>query len=45
MGVWNCGQSMALVDDVPTCMELVERIINEATDTMNRLNGQFNSNL
>lgn len=28
--VWSCGQSIGLVDDVPTCQQLVQRIVNEA---------------
>ena len=31
-GVWNCGQCIALIEDVPTCWHqaLVARIIAEA---------------
>lgn len=31
-GVWSLGQSAALIDDVPTCAELIERIVREARD-------------
>ena len=29
-GVWSAGTVMGLIKDVPTCKELVERIVNEA---------------
>ncbi|KAJ3329533.1 hypothetical protein HDU76_007716 [Blyttiomyces sp. JEL0837] len=29
-GVWTAGQVIGLIDDVPTCKELVERIVGEA---------------
>mmetsp|Transcript_23553 Transcript_23553/g.37516 ORF Transcript_23553/g.37516 Transcript_23553/m.37516 type:complete len:320 (-) Transcript_23553:974-1933(-) len=28
--MWSCGQSVGLIDDIPTCKELVERLVNEA---------------
>lgn len=28
--VWSCGQSIALIDSVPSCAELVESIVGEA---------------
>ena len=28
--VWSCGQSIGLIDDVPTCEVLIERIVGEA---------------
>jgi NADH:quinone reductase (non-electrogenic) len=33
-GVWCTGLSQALIHDVPTCAELVERLIREAADLM-----------
>jgi nitronate monooxygenase len=37
-GIWWAGLSQALIDDVPTCRELIERIVAEAEDViMNRL--------
>jgi len=37
--VWSAGQVMALIDDVPTCKELIEGIVEEAEDVIkNRLN-------
>ena len=29
-GVWSAGTCMGLIQDIPTCKELVERIVNEA---------------
>jgi nitronate monooxygenase len=34
LGVWNCGQSVALIDDVPTCKALITRLIQEAEDAL-----------
>eukprot|EP00037_Helgoeca_nana_P027652 m.317941 g.317941 ORF g.317941 m.317941 type:complete len:336 (-) comp27566_c0_seq6:213-1220(-) len=28
--MWSCGQSVGLIDDVPTCKELISRIVREA---------------
>jgi len=38
--VWSCGQVMSLIDDIPTCKALIDRIITEAHTTIgSRLNG------
>jgi NAD(P)H-dependent flavin oxidoreductase YrpB (nitropropane dioxygenase family) len=29
-GVWSAGTCMGLINDIPTCKELVERIVSEA---------------
>jgi nitronate monooxygenase len=29
-GAWSCGMVAGLIHDVPTCMELVDRIMGEA---------------
>ncbi len=31
-GIWSAGQSQGLIHDIPTCKELVARIIKEAED-------------
>lgn len=31
-GIWNCGQSVCLIDDIPTVAELLQRIISEAKE-------------
>lgn len=28
--VWSCGQVMGLIDDIPTCQVLIERMVAEA---------------
>jgi len=28
--VWSCGQSIGLIDDVPSCADLIQDIVNEA---------------
>ena len=33
-GVWNCGQSVALIDDIVTCQEFVDRLMQEAKEAM-----------
>lgn len=36
--VWSCGQSIGLIHDIPTCHDLVERLVVEAEDIIqNRL--------
>ena len=35
-GLWWAGQSQGLIDDIPSCAELVERIMSEAADTISR---------
>jgi NAD(P)H-dependent flavin oxidoreductase YrpB (nitropropane dioxygenase family) len=35
-GLWWAGQSQGLIDDVPTCAELVNRLVREATDLIGR---------
>jgi len=36
-GVWSAGQSVGLIDDIPTCMELVPRIVREAEEIIRGL--------
>lgn len=36
--VWSCGQVVGLIDDIPTCQELIDRIICEAFDATLALN-------
>ena len=30
--VWSCGQSIGLIDDIPTCKDLIDNIVEEAED-------------
>ncbi len=34
-GVWSAGTCMGLINDVPTCKELIERIVSEAEQMIN----------
>lgn len=39
-GAWSCGMVAGLINDIPTCQELMDRIIGEATAIVNeRLKG------
>ena len=40
LGVMAAGQVVGLIDDVPSCADLIERIMAEARDCLARL-GQF----
>ena len=31
-GIWSAGTVMGLIQDVPTCKELIERIVGEAEE-------------
>lgn len=31
-GAWSCGMVAGLINDIPTCKELIERIVGEAED-------------
>lgn len=33
-GIWTAGQVMGLIDDIPTCAELIERMVREAKATL-----------
>ena len=34
--VWSCGQVMALIEDVPTCQVLLDRIMSEAEEIISK---------
>jgi enoyl-[acyl-carrier protein] reductase II len=38
-GILFAGQSLGGIRDIPTCQELIDRIVREAEDAINRLNG------
>ena len=38
LGVMASGQVVGLIDDLPSCAELIDRIIAEATTVLMRLN-------
>ena len=35
-GAWSCGMVAGLIDDIPTCRELIDRIMAEAEDIIGR---------
>lgn len=35
-GAWSCGMVAGLINDIPTCKELVERIVGEAEDIITK---------
>ena len=41
-GAWSCGMVAGLIHDIPTCKELIDRIMTEATDIIrDRLEGML----
>ena len=37
-GAWSCGMVAGLIHDIPTCKELIDRIMKEAEDIIARMN-------
>jgi NAD(P)H-dependent flavin oxidoreductase YrpB (nitropropane dioxygenase family) len=37
LGIMAAGQIAGLIDDLPSCAELIDRVIAEATATLDRL--------
>jgi NAD(P)H-dependent flavin oxidoreductase YrpB (nitropropane dioxygenase family) len=37
LGVMASGQVVGLIDDLPSCAELIKRIMHEAVETLDRL--------
>ena len=40
-GAWSCGMVAGLIHDIPTCKELVERIVSDAEEMINSRLSQF----
>lgn len=40
-GMWTAGPVMGLIDDIPTCEQLVQNIMNEAKETIENRLAQF----
>ncbi|MEC9067236.1 MAG: nitronate monooxygenase family protein [Pseudomonadota bacterium] len=38
-GAWSCGMVAGLVYDIPTCGELIDRIMQQASDIIDRMDG------
>lgn len=32
--MWSCGQAVGLINDIPTCKELIQRICSEAEEQL-----------
>ena len=41
MGFMPCGQVLGRIDNIPTCKELIESIMNEAEEVLARVNSRF----
>jgi nitronate monooxygenase len=37
-GAWSCGMVAGLINDIPTCKELIDRIMKQADDILARMN-------
>ncbi|ABC63127.1 NAD(P)H-dependent flavin oxidoreductase [Erythrobacter litoralis] len=37
-GAWSCGMVAGLINDIPTCQELIDRTMREAEDILARMN-------
>ena len=40
-GAWSCGMVAGLIHDIPTCKELVERIVADAEEIIKSRLSQF----
>ena len=40
-GVWSCGMVVGLINDIPTCKELIDRMMAEARLILEKRNGQL----
>ena len=38
-GAWSCGMVAGLINDIPTCQELIDGIMKEADEILARMNG------
>ncbi|MEW4449258.1 nitronate monooxygenase family protein [Qipengyuania sp. JC766] len=38
-GAWSCGMVAGLIDDIPSCQDLIDRIMREAEVILARMNG------
>nr|WP_272916355.1 nitronate monooxygenase family protein [Qipengyuania algicida] len=42
-GAWSCGMVAGLIHDIPTCKELIDRIMNEADTIINQRLARFSA--
>jgi nitronate monooxygenase len=40
-GAWSCGMVVGLINDVPTCQELIDRIMAEAEEIIGKRLARF----
>ena len=40
-GAWSCGMVAGLIHDIPTCKELIDRVISEAEEIINNRLGKL----
>ena len=40
-GAWSCGMVAGLIDDIPTCKELIDRIMAEAKEIITQRLARF----
>jgi nitronate monooxygenase len=40
-GAWSCGMVVGLINDIPTCKELIDRIMKEAEDIITKRLARF----
>ncbi len=40
-GAWSCGMVAGLIHDIPSCQELIDRIMDEAEQIINERLGRF----
>jgi len=41
--IWSCGQAVGLVEDIPTCQQLLDRIMDEAGSSLTRVNALYSN--
>ena len=37
-GIWSAGQTVGLIHDTPTCQQLMDRLMQQVLDSLNRIN-------
>jgi nitronate monooxygenase len=40
-GAWSCGMVAGLIHDIPTCKELIDRIMNQAEEIITERLGKM----
>jgi len=42
-GIWSAGQTVGLIDDIPTVQDFVDKFMHEAIETVQKTNGMLAS--